>query len=313
MELLFSSPGEDASPWLRAFGSVLPEASVRIWTPGDTAPADYAVVWKPPLEVLRGRTGLKAVFNLGAGVDAILEMIHREPDVLPASVPLIRLEDAGMAAQMVEYVMYTALRFMRRFDEYERERGARRWTVLESMRPGGFPIAVMGLGRLGAAVARALAQAGWPVRGWSRSAKSIDGVQTYAGEAGLEPFLAGAKMLVNLLPSTPSTRGLIGRQVFDRLAEGAYLVNIARGAHVVEADLLGAIRSGRLAAAMLDVFAQEPLPAVHPFWQEPRIEITPHISAVTLVEEGVEQMAAKIRALERGEVVTGRVDRSRGY
>jgi glyoxylate/hydroxypyruvate reductase A len=313
MELLFSSPGEDASPWLRAFGSVLPEASVRIWTPGDTAPADYAVVWKPPLEVLRGRTGLKAVFNLGAGVDAILEMIHREPDVLPASVPLIRLEDAGMAAQMVEYVMYAALRFMRRFDEYERERGARRWTVLESMRPGGFPIAVMGLGRLGAAVARALAQAGWPVRGWSRSAKSIDGVQTYAGEAGLEPFLAGAKMLVNLLPSTPSTRGLIGRQVFDRLAEGAYLVNIARGAHVVEADLLGAIRSGRLAAAMLDVFAQEPLPAVHPFWQEPRIEITPHISAVTLVEEGVEQMAAKIRALERGEGVTGRVDRSRGY
>jgi len=313
MELLFCLPGEDASSWLHAFERALPEAAVRVWQPGDTAPADYAAVWKPPVEVLRGRPGLKAVFNLGAGVDAILEMVNREPDTLPESVPLIRIEDAGMAAQMVEYVMYAALRFMRRFDEYDRERAAHRWTVLEAARPANFPIAVMGLGQLGAAVARALAQAGWPVRGWSRTAKPIKGVETFGGEAGLEPFLAGAKMLVNLLPSTPSTRGLIGRRVFDGLAEGAYLVNIARGAHVVEADLLGAIRRGRIAGAMLDVFAHEPLPAVHPFWEEPRIEITPHISAVTLIDEGVEQIAAKMRALERGEAVTGVVDRVRGY
>jgi glyoxylate/hydroxypyruvate reductase A len=313
MELLLCLPGENASPWLDAFSRALPEAAVRAWEPGDTRAADYAAVWKPPVEVLKGRPGLKAVFNLGAGVDAILEMLERERDALPASVPLIRIEDGGMAAQMIEYVMYAALRYMRRFDDYDRAREARRWMPLEAMRPAKFPIAVMGLGQLGAAVAHALALAGWPVRGWSRTAKSIEGVETYAGEAELAPFLADAKMLVNLLPSTPSTRGLIGRRVFDGLAEGAYLVNIARGAHVVEADLLGAIRRGRIAGAMLDVFAQEPLPDVHPFWEEPRIEITPHISAVTLIDEGVEQIVAKLRALERGETVTGVVDRVRGY
>jgi glyoxylate/hydroxypyruvate reductase len=313
MELLFCLPGEDASLWLDAFSRALPEGVVRAWQPGDVAPADYAAVWKPPAEVLKARPGLKAVFNLGAGVDAILEMLHREPEILPASVPLIRIEDGGMAAQMIEYVTYAALRYMRRFDEYDRERAARRWTTHEAARPANFPIAVMGLGQLGGAVARALAQAGWPVRGWSRTAKPVEGVETYVGEAGLAPFLAGAKMLVNLLPSTPSTRGLIGRRVLDALAEGAYLVNIARGAHVVEADLLGAIRHGRIAGAMLDVFAQEPLPAVHPFWDEPRIEITPHISAVTLIDEGVGQIVAKMHAIERGEAVTGVVDRLRGY
>jgi glyoxylate/hydroxypyruvate reductase A len=313
MELLFCSQDEDATPWLEAFRRMLPEAGVRMWQPGDTAPADYAAVWKPPVEVLRGRPGLKAVFNLGAGVDAILDIVNRQADILPASVPLIRIEDGGMAAQMIEYVTYAALRFMRRFDECERARVTQRWTALATVRPVDFPIVVLGLGQLGAAVARALAQAGWPVRGWSRTAKSIAHVETHAGEAGLEPALAGAKMLVNLLPSTPSTQGLIGRRVFEQLADGAFLVNIARGTHVVEADLLMAIRRGKIAGAMLDVFAQEPLPAVHPFWQEPRIEITPHIAAVTLLDEGVEQIVAKVRALERGEPVTGIVDRTRGY
>jgi glyoxylate/hydroxypyruvate reductase len=313
MNLLFCTPGEDPTPWLQAFRDALPGATMRAWQPGDTAPADYAAVWRPPAEVLRGRSGLKAVFNLGAGVDPILDMLSREPDTLPESVPLIRLEDAGMAAQMIEYVTYAALRYMRRFDTYERQREAHQWTVLEAARPADFPIAVMGLGKLGAAVSSTLAKAGWPVRGWSRTAKAIEGVQTFAGDAALAPFLAGAKMLVNLLPSTPETRGLLGKAVFEPLAEGAFLVNIARGAHVVDIDLLDAIRRGKIAAAMLDVFAQEPLPADHPFWQEPKITITPHISAMTLRTEAVAQIVGKIRALERGEKVSGVVDRIRGY
>lgn len=313
MDVLFCMPGHDAAPWLDAFRRALPEARVREWAPGDTAAAEYALVWKPPAEVLRERAGLKAVFNLGAGVDAILEMFAREPGILPDAVPLIRLEDAGMAAQMIEYVTYAALRYMRRFDDYERERAAHRWTVLEAARPADFPIAVMGLGRLGAAVASALARAGWPVRGWSRTAKTLEQVASYSGDAELGSCLAGAKMLVNLLPSTPDTRGLLGAALFEQLADGAYLVNIARGAHVVDADLLEAIRRGKLAGAMLDVFAQEPLPDGHPFWREPRITITPHSSALTLRDESVAQIAQKMRALERGEPVGGVVDRERGY
>lgn len=313
MDLLFCMPGYDARPWLDAFKRVLPEAQARVWQPGDHAPADYAAVWKPPAEALRARAGLKAVFNLGAGVDAILEMVRREPDALADTVPLIRLEDAGMAEQMVEYVLYAALRYMRRFDDYDRQRAAGRWAPLNAARPRDYPIAVLGLGQLGAAVARALVQAGFPVRGWSRTPKSIDGVTTHAGDDELGACVRGAKMLVNLLPSTPSTRGMIGKRLLELLADGACLVNIARGSHVVETDLLDAITRRKLVGAMLDVFGEEPLPANHVFWKEPRINITPHISALTLLDESVEQIAVKMRALERGEAVGGIVDRDRGY
>lgn len=313
MDLLFCMPGYEARSWLEAFQRALPEAQCRVWQPNDHAPAHYAAVWKPPAEALRGRAGLKAVFNLGAGVDAILDMVRREPDALAESVPLIRLEDAGMAEQMVEYVMYAALRYMRRFDEYERQRAAGRWAPLKARRSGDFPIAVLGLGQLGSAVAVALANAGFPVSGWSRTAKQLEGVRTFAGDDTISACIQGAKMLVNLLPSTPSTRGLIGKRILGGLADGAYLVNVARGTHVVESDLIDAISRGKLAGAMLDVFGEEPLPANHAFWREPRISITPHVSALTLLDESVEQIAEKIRAMERGETVGGIVDRVRGY
>ncbi|HTJ94948.1 MAG TPA: NAD(P)-dependent oxidoreductase, partial [Pararobbsia sp.] len=173
MDLLFCMPGYDARAWLDAFARWLPEARARVWQPGDHAVADYAAVWKPPAEALRARAGLRAVFNLGAGVDALLDMIRREPDALAQSVPLIRLEDAGMADQMVEYVLYAALRYMRRFDEYERLRAAGRWAPLAAPRPKDFPVAVLGLGQLGSAVSRSLAHAGFPVRGWSRTPRQI--------------------------------------------------------------------------------------------------------------------------------------------
>lgn len=152
-----------------------------------------------------------------------------------------------------------------------------------------------------------------PVRGYSRSPKRIDGIETFAGDDALDACLDGAKVLVNLLPSTPATDGLLCARTFARLAPGAYLINVARGAHLVEADLLDALASGRIAAATLDVFQHEPLPADHPFWQTPRITITPHSSAETLRDEAVEQIAAKIRAFERGEPVGGIVDYARGY
>ncbi len=313
MDVLFCMPGYDARPWLDAFKRALPEANLRVWQAGDRAAADYAAVWKPPAEVLRGRLGLKAVFNLGAGVDAILEMVRREPDALADTVPLIRLEDAGMAEQMVEYVVYAALRYMRRFDEYDLQRKAARWAPLKAARPHEFPITVLGLGQLGSAVARSLVGAGFPVRGWSRTPRALDGVTTFAGDDAMADCVKDAKLLVNLLPSTPTTRGLIGKRVLGWLADGSYLVNIARGSHVVEADLIDAIASGKLAGAMLDVFIEEPLPVNHAFWREPRITITPHISALTLLDDSVEQIAGKIRAIERGESVGGIVDRERGY
>jgi glyoxylate/hydroxypyruvate reductase A len=313
MRILFYMPHSDAGAWLHDFARALPDAALREWQPGDHAPADFAVVWRPPREMFAGRDDLRAVFNLGAGVDAILALEHAHPGTLPRSAQIVRLEDSGMAPQMAEYVTHAVLRYMRRFDEYERQQAERSWKELDPHPRATFTVGVLGLGVLGAHVAKTLASFGLPVRGYSRSAKQIDGVSTYAGDAHFDAFLDGVKVLVNLLPHTLDTRNVLNTRTFAKLAHGAYLINVARGGHLVEPDLLDALARGQLAGATLDVFREEPLPPDHPFWQEPRITITPHISAVTLREDSVVQVARKIEAVMRGETVTGVVDLARGY
>ena len=313
MKVLFYMPNAEAAAWLHDFARALPQADLREWQPGDTAPADFAVVWRPPREMLAGRADLRAIFNLGAGVDAILALEREQPGTLPPNAPLIRLEDTGMAPQMAEYVTHAVLRYLRRFDEYEALQRERRWQVLDPHPRDTFTVGVLGLGVLGAHVAQTVARFGMPVRGYSRSAKQVEGITTFAGEARFDAFLDGVKVLVNLLPHTPDTANVLNARTFSKLARGAYLINVARGAHLVEADLLDALASGQLAAATLDVFQEEPLPPDHPFWQEPRITVTPHMSALTLREESVAQIAQKMLALDRGEAVGGLVNIERGY
>lgn len=320
MKILFYTPhADDAPAWIASLARALPSSEVRLWSPGDTGDTDYAVLWRPPREFFTPRPSLRAVFALGAGVDAVLALERRAPGTLPAGVPLVRLEDTGMAEQMAEYAIHAALRYLRRFDEYElaqrahADAGTAPWQALTPHPRESFHIGVLGLGALGAHVAKALASLGFTVRGYSRTEKTLDGVATFAGQSELPVFLGGLKMLVNLLPSTRETDGILNRDTFSQLARGAYLVNLARGTHLVERDLIGALDEGQLAAATLDVFAQEPLPSEHPFWRMPRITITPHISALTLREPAIEQIARKIEALARGEKIGGIVDMLRGY
>ena len=306
--LLYRGDGVIA-PWARDFAAALPQAETVVWQEGAAPePCDYAVLWSPTPALLDQLARVKAIFLMGAGVDAILKFGDALPDV-----PVIRLGDAGMGAQMVEYVAYAVLRYFRRFDEYERQARDGSWHPLAARDKQAFTVGVLGLGKLGVPVARAMRQLGFPVRGWSRSPKEIPDVDCFAGMETLDEFLAGTQVLVCMLPLTPQTNNLLDRARLSRLPEGAYLINVARGAQVAEPDLLSLIKARHIAGATLDVFRNEPLPAPHPFWAEPRITITPHISAITIREEAVRQIAGKIALLEQGEQVADVVDLDRGY
>lgn len=312
MEILFAMNGVNSSLWLDALRKALPVAKIRTWLPGDRAPADYVLFWKGDPVALSARTGLKAIFNMGAGVDALMRLVSEHPGLIDDRVPVIRLEDAGMARQMVEYALYWALRFARRFDIYEAQARERVWQPLDACSFDAFPIGVLGAGKLGLPVATALAGLGFPVRVYSRSEKGAPGVTPYAGPERLMAFATGARLIVNLLPNTPETEGILGKRLFDAMADGSYIVNLARGSHVNDNELIAALDSGKLARAVLDVFRAEPLDAAHPFWSHPGIDITPHISARTLLAESVVQVAEKIARCERGETLAG-LDFRRGY
>lgn len=265
-------------------------------------------MWKPPQELLGALGQVKAVFNLGAGVDAVAET-----PALSRDVPLIRLEDAGMAEQMVEYACYAVLRCYREIDAYAEQQRAGLWRQRRRIDKRSFGIGILGLGVMGVAVARALARFGFPLLAWSRGRKAIDGVTSYAGPDGLDAVLREARVLICLLPSTRETRRLLDRARLSRLPRGACVVNLARGDILVDDDLVALLDEGHLAAAILDVFGDEPLPAAHAFWHHPKITVTPHVSAATLIDESVEQIAAKIRRMEAGLPVAGVVGRERGY
>ena len=308
--VVFCAPNGKPEPWIRDLAKHLPDAELSAWFEGSTAAAphaDYAVVWTPPDAFYTSQPDLKAIFNLGAGVDGLL----RSP-ALPADVPLVRLEDAGMAPLMAEYVLQAAIRHARGLDRMDDDRRARRWVPRRTSDRTDFPVGVMGAGALGRPVAAMLAAHGFPVSLWSRVAKEVDGMRCYGG-GEFDAFLAATRILVCLLPLTPDTENIVDAKTLDRLMPDAYVVNVARGRHVVDDDLLAAIAAGRVVGATLDVFREEPLPATHPFWDEPRIAITPHCSAMTQRGETVKQIASKIQRLERGEPISGIVDRSRGY
>ena len=310
MRILLHRADGKTEPWIKDFAKYLPDAEIEIWHAGEKCQAcDYAVVWSPPEAMLAELATVKAIFVTGAGVDALLKF----GDALPRHIPIIRLEDAGMAIQMAEYVTHAALRYFRRFDEYETQARAGQWAPLPQYPKEDFAVGVLGMGVLGTAALKALAPFGFPLRGWSRSEKSMPGVQCFHGEQGLDTFLRGSRVLVCMLPLTPETSNLIDRTNMCKLPQGAFLINVARGAHLAEPELVALIKSGHIAAATLDVFRNEPLPAQHPFWQEPRISITPHISALTLRRESVQQIAEKIRKVEQGQPVADVVDRNRGY
>lgn len=307
--LLFVSEVEPAPLWKQALERAVPGIEVRVWpNTGPLESIDYALCWKPPADVFRGLENLKAVFSLGAGVDHLAG--H---PALPGNVPVVRMVEPALTEGMTEYVIYQVLRFHRRMPDYEAQRARREWRELRQIRPSERRIGIMGLGVLGQDAAEKLCALDFDVAGWSRSEKKIPGVQSFLGKGAFDAFLERTDILVCMLPLTPETEGVINTESLARLPQGAHVINVGRGPHVVEQDLLAALDSGHIAGAALDVFHTEPLPADHPFWTHPRITMTPHVASLTNPETAARVIADNIARCESGGRPENVVDFSRGY
>ena len=308
MKVLLCQPSaKDNAAWLEDLRAALPQLQFDEWQTGLPPVYEAAVVWSPPQQLIDEQPQLRALLNLGAGVDKLLALR------LPPTLPLVRLEDAGMAVQMAEYVCHALIRFFREFAAYDRQQHEQRWHPRRPHVRSEFPVGVMGLGALGQRVAQAVQQFDFPVLGWSRTPHDLPGVQCFHGDGGLPDFLKGTRVLVCLLPLTPATRGILNRQTLEQLQLAGYVINVARGGLLVEDDLQQLLDEGHLAGATLDVMQDEPLPPGHWLWTHPHVTVTPHISAQTVRSEAVVQVVRSLQALQRGETPSGQVQRDRGY
>jgi glyoxylate/hydroxypyruvate reductase A len=306
--VLYRSDVARGRAWAGYFAQHAPDVEFRIWPDhGNLADVEYLVAWQAPPELLAALPSLKVLFASGAGVD------HVDFPSIPPHIPVVRMVEPGIINGMVEYVTLSVLALHRDlFDYLERQvRGA--WDPAEVPAASARCVGVMGLGVLGQAVLARLATFGFRLRGWNRSERTIEGVESFAGADGLAPFLAEVDMLVCLLPLTEATRGILGESVFGALPRGAAVINVGRGGHLDQTALLAALASGQVSRAILDVTDPEPLPSGHPFWRHPRIVVTPHIASMTQPDTAAPVMLENLRRHQRGEPLVGLIDRDRGY
>jgi glyoxylate/hydroxypyruvate reductase A len=312
--ILLAVTGTDPQPWEARLRALAPQRDIRLWPDGLGEAADiaYACAWRAPRGLFARLPRLEAIFSLGAGVDHIFA----DPD-LP-DVPIVRIVDPDLSMRMTEYVVLHVLAYHRHQRLYDIQQRERIWREHAQPPASVVAVGVMGLGALGAAAAAALAKLGFRVAGWSRTAKTLAGIECFHGESGLEAFLRRSEILVCLLPATPATQGILDLKLLRKLkrdgaAGGAYLINAARGALQVEADILTALDEETLAGATLDVFAREPLPATSALWRHPKITVTPHNAAVSDPHALAANLLRQVERFEAGLPLEHIVDRARGY
>jgi glyoxylate/hydroxypyruvate reductase A len=309
MALLFRSSLDSEARWRPQIARLMPELEIRVWPQvGNRADIDYALVWQPEPGLLASLPNLKLILSLGAGVDHILG----DPQ-LPRDAPIVRLVDPYMTDAMSEYVVLQVLRLHRQDLDYRAQQEAGIWREIEQKNAAERRVGILGAGALGQDAGRKLKGLGFDIALWGRSAKTVEGLASYAGAAGLPALLRRSEILVCLLPLTAETEGILNTSTFALLPKGAALINAARGGHLIEEDLLAALDSGQLSAAVLDVFREEPLRASHPFWRHPRIVMTPHVAAATNPPTAAPIILDNIRRFEEGRPLLNRVDSAQGY
>lgn len=307
--MLYACPAVSPEAWVKALKQAMPRLEIRVWPEtGDPADVDYVLAWNPPAGLFPTLTHLRIIFSLGAGVDSLLNNLEIPPDI-----PLVRMVDPSLATGMAEFVLAQVLHYHRAMPEIEANQRARLWKPLPQPLAADRRIGILGYGQLGAYCAKCLAGLGFDVSIWSRDQKIVEGLTCFAGPGQLPNFFARSDIFVCLLPLTPETAGILDAHAFAAMPRGSFVINVARGGHLVEQDLLQALDTGQIAGATLDVFAVEPLPVDHPFWAHERIKVVPHMSALTQPGTAAPVIAENIRRHELGESLLHQVNRAKGY
>ena len=309
MSILFISKADSPTEWQQALASLDPEIGFQVW-PDSGKPEDIevALVWKHPPGALLGLPNLKLIQSLGAGVDHIF----MDPK-LPTNVPIARLVDAELTRQMVEYVVLAVLSRHRRLDSIRGAQLLRDWQVIPPVPVSCSRIGILGFGEIGRATGNSLVNLGFKVASWTRTPHTVGAVASYHGPEGFTSLLQKSDILICLLPLVSKTRGLLNAEAFATLPTDAYVINVARGAHLIEQDLLAAIDNGHLSGAWLDVFDAEPLPSNHPFWAHPKIVVTPHLAGLTVASSAASQVVHNLQLVRIGKPPQNLVDPTVGY
>lgn len=308
MALLLIRNNKDYQSWLNALQKA--DSNLEILTPETvTAPesVQMALTWKAPHGSFNAFPNLKVIGSMGAGVDHLFE----DP-TLPRNVSLTRVVDDKLASDMQEFVLTLCLSHIKNLPLYRNLQDQTEWKPTKYKRVPDVKVGILGFGTLGQAVGQTLKQTGFQVSGWSHSRKEVDGIKSYAKDE-LDDFLAEAEILVCLLPLTEETQGILNSKLFNKLPKGAYLINVARGGHLVDEDLLNALNSNQLSGAALDVFHTEPLPKEHEFWKRKDILITPHVASMSNAASVAPQIIENYRRMERGEELKNTVSQQKGY
>lgn len=308
MALLYKADPQRGERWRQLFATHAPDIEFRQWPNiGDPADIHYLAAWQAPEDLATLLPNLKALLAISAGVDQL------NLATLPAHLTVARMLDPGITEGMCEYATWAVLSLHRDMLLYRNQQQAGQWQAHTLVPASQRRVGLMGLGQQGRAIAQRLRALGFAVSGWARSEHQLDGVDCFAGTAQLPAFLGQCDILICLLPLTEHTRGILDAELFAQLPQGAALINMGRGAHLNETDLLVALANGQLSGAVLDVLAHEPAPPEHPFWQHPRIVLTPHIAAMTQPDSAFVVLLDNIRRHQRGESLVGQIDRADGY
>ena len=308
MSFVYKADPVRGAAWAELFARKMPALPFRIWPDiDDPREVRYLAAWQPPDDLATRFPNLEVLFSTGAGTD------HFDFSAIPEALPVVRMVESGIIDGMVEYVTLAVLSIHRDWRAYLDQQRAAEWGPHRVYPASARRVGVLGLGVLGRAVLEGLGGFGFPRAGWSRSPRQIDGVDCYAGEDGLRRFLARTDILICLLPLTDDTRGILSRALFDQLPRGTTVINVGRGGHLVQQDLLRALDEGQVGNAILDVCEPEPLPSGHPFWTHPKVVLTPHIASMTQPETAVDAVVDNLRRHREGLPMTGLVDRARGY